>query len=66
MFKITSLNPYGLPYFKSFFNYIEKNYDSDFYGYVNSDILFSSKLINILHFIKQKQQKNYLKKKVLE
>ena len=65
MFKITSLNPYGLPYFKSFFNYIEKNYDSDFYGYVNSDILFSSKLINILNFVKQKQQENYLKKKVL-
>ena len=57
MFKITSLNPYGLPYFKSFFNYIEKNYDSDFYGYINGDILQSSYVYDVLSNIHRRIKK---------
>ncbi|KAK8797069.1 hypothetical protein WA158_004279 [Blastocystis sp. Blastoise] len=58
-------NPYHLPYFKWFIDYVQSHYKSDFYGYTNSDILFHSKILNVLDTIKQKQTDKVLQKKIL-
>lgn len=42
-------NPYGLPYVRSLLEELKKHYDSDYYGYINSDILISPNIFFILN-----------------
>lgn len=41
-------NPYGLPYVRSLLEELKRQFDSDFYGYINSDILISPNVLLIL------------------
>lgn len=47
---ICSVNPYGLPIITSLYSRAEQLFDSEYYGYVNSDILIEPTLFTVLSF----------------
>ena len=51
-------NPYGLPYIGSMFRRAASLFQAQFYGYINADILLSTKIFSILSFI-QEQRKTF-------
>ena len=44
-------NQYGTPYLKAMFQFAFDHFNSEFYGYVNADILLDNTLIDSLHAI---------------
>ncbi|KAK8805810.1 hypothetical protein WA158_002466 [Blastocystis sp. Blastoise] len=58
-------NRYNVPYFHSMMKYLETHYDSDFYGYVNGDILQESVLFDILQQTLVNIEQHKLHKRVL-
>lgn len=46
-------NEYGTPYLKSMYEYAFSHFESDFYGYVNADILLDSTVIASLQQIQR-------------
>lgn len=56
---VTSIkvNAYGLPYLKNMIRDSQSHFSSLYYGYINSDVLFSEHLFSILALL-QKQVKN--------
>lgn len=46
-------NEYGTPYLKSMYEYAFSHFESDFYGYVNADILLDSTIIASLQQIQR-------------
>ncbi|KAK8795536.1 hypothetical protein WA158_000193 [Blastocystis sp. Blastoise] len=53
-------NKFGIPYVSFLFQYIESHYKSDFYGYVNGDIIQSSYLYDTLSIVKEAIQNKQL------
>lgn len=51
------INAYGLPYLKNMIRDSQSHFSSLYYGYINSDILFTEHLFSILTLL-QEQVKN--------
>ena len=47
---ICSVNPYGVPIITSLYSKAQQLFDSEYYGYVNSDILIEPTLFAVLSF----------------
>lgn len=44
--------------------YAETHFNSTFYGFINGDILFHSRIISVLQYVKQLIKKQTIKNKV--
>lgn len=60
----TRHNEYDMPTIRGIFKYLEKHYDSDFYGYINGDIVQSSFIYDALEYLKKEQLKRHVDKEV--
>ncbi|KAK8814347.1 hypothetical protein WA158_008209 [Blastocystis sp. Blastoise] len=58
-------NQYGTPYFFPMLEYIESNYKSHFYGFLNGDILLHSSIIDILRKVWNEREGGKLKNKLM-
>lgn len=61
---INSSNEFHTPYLKAMFQYAQNHFSSDFYGYVNADILLDSTLIDSLKAIARDIHNGDIKNKV--
>ena len=58
------INRYGTPFLFSMIHILEANYPSEYYGYINSDILVSETLPDVLHQISRMRKEGILNNKV--
>ena len=61
---ISSLNPFGMPYVNSMFQIVASQFKSDYYGYINSDILFTFNLLDVLELCKKNAELGNISKRV--
>lgn len=61
---ISRVNPFKLPYFVDMIEVIETSYDADFYGFMNSDILISQRVIDVLRYVLENRKDLKLKEEV--
>ena len=49
---ISSLNPFGMPYVNSMFQIVASQFKSDYYGYINSDVLLSYQIFDVIKILR--------------
>ena len=59
------INPYGLPYIQDMFVRATKMFSSDYYGYINSDIMLSYNIFEILELCKNNAKQGMISLRVL-
>lgn len=58
------VNPYRMPYIRDMFVVTQKTFASRYYGYINSDILLSPNIMDVIKIVMYNVQSGFIKPNV--